>query len=80
MSDARPNPFDVDVTKMFPDFRFRPLDVEAVWAALRPATADGEPIIERRGERVVVATGHNRNGILLAPITAERVAELVGAG
>ena len=54
--------------------------VEEVWAALRPATADGEPIIERRGERLVVATGHNRNGILLAPITAERVAELVGAG
>jgi phasin family protein len=35
MSDARPNPFDFDVTKMFPDFRFRPLDVEAVWAAQR---------------------------------------------
>jgi len=54
--------------------------VEEVWAALRPATADGEPIIERRGERLVVATGHNRNGILLAPLTAQRVAELVDAG
>jgi glycine oxidase len=54
--------------------------VEEVWAALRPATADGQPIIERRGERLVVATGHNRNGILLAPLTAELVAGLLGAG
>jgi phasin family protein len=35
MSDARPNPFEFDVTKIFADFRFRPLDVEAVWAAQR---------------------------------------------
>jgi phasin family protein len=35
MADARPNPFDFDVTKIFADFRFRPFDVEAVWAAQR---------------------------------------------
>ena len=35
MADARPNPFDFDLTKMFADFRFRPFDVEAVWAAQR---------------------------------------------
>ena len=35
MSDARPNFFDFDVTKMFADFRFRPFDVEAMWAAQR---------------------------------------------
>ena len=35
MSDARPNPFDFDVTKIFADFRFRPFDVEAAWAAQR---------------------------------------------
>jgi phasin family protein len=35
MADARPNPFDFDVTKVFADFRFRPFDVEAVWAAQR---------------------------------------------
>jgi len=27
----------------------------------------------------VIATGHNRNGILLAPITAELVADIVAA-
>jgi phasin family protein len=35
MTDARPNFFDFDVTKMFADFRFRPFDVEALWAAQR---------------------------------------------
>ena len=35
MPEARPNPFDFDMTKMFSDFRFRPFDVEAVWAAQR---------------------------------------------
>ena len=35
MSDARPSFFDFDMTKMFSDFRFRPIDVEAVWAAQR---------------------------------------------
>src|SRR5438067_10343442 len=35
MADARPNFFDFDMTKMFSDFRFRPFDVEAVWAAQR---------------------------------------------
>src|SRR6266568_2269731 len=35
MADARPNFFDFDVTKMFADLRFRPFDVEAVWAAQR---------------------------------------------
>jgi phasin family protein len=35
MANARSNPFDFDVTKMFADFRFQPFDVEAVWAAQR---------------------------------------------
>ena len=35
MANARSNPFDFDVTKIFGDFRFHPFDVEAVWAAQR---------------------------------------------
>jgi phasin family protein len=35
MSDARTSFFDFDVTKMFADFRMRPFDVDAVWAAQR---------------------------------------------
>jgi glycine oxidase len=51
--------------------------VERVWAALRPATGDGRPVIGPVPgfPNLVVATGHNRNGILLAPVTAELVAE-----
>ncbi len=43
---------------------------------LRPATPDGWPAIGPRGgdPRLWVATGHFRNGILLAPWTARRVA------
>ena len=54
------------------------LVVEEIGAGLRPGTPGNVPVVERRG-RVVVATGHFRNGILLAPLTAERVvAELLG--
>lgn len=49
---------------------------EWLFAALRPATTDGLPVIARHGD-LVVAAGHNRNGILLAPVTAERVAALL---
>jgi phasin family protein len=35
MPDVRNPFFDFDVTKMFADFRLRPFDVEAVWAAQR---------------------------------------------
>ena len=48
-------------------------------AGLRPATPSGLPIIQRSAEHpaVVHATGHYRNGILLAPLTAQLVADLV---
>ena len=46
---------------------------------LRPATEDEMPIIGRsaRMPGLVYATGHYRNGILLAPLTARAVADLV---
>jgi glycine oxidase len=49
--------------------------VEAV-ASLRPGTPDDEPLIgDWNG--YIVATGHYRNGILLAPITADAIAALL---
>jgi glycine oxidase len=48
------------------------------WSNFRPYTSRGTPIIgptEIRG--LVLATGHHRNGILLAPITAEIVRALI---
>jgi len=53
--------------------------VRDVRVGLRPATADELPLIgwssTMRG--VCLATGHYRNGILLAPLTAKLVAEIV---
>lgn len=46
------------------------------WAGLRPATPDGLPAIGRLEDGLITATGHFRNGILLAPVTAEIVAAL----
>ena len=46
---------------------------------LRPATTDEMPIIGRSAKMsgLVYATGHYRNGVLLAPVTARAVANLV---
>ena len=49
--------------------------VEAV-ASLRPGTPDDGPLIGE-WEGLIVASGHFRNGILLAPITADAVAALL---
>jgi glycine oxidase len=46
----------------------------------RPGTPDNAPILGALREGVVVATGHFRHGILLAPVTAEAIAELVATG
>ena len=52
------------------------------WAGLRPGTPDELPILGRdpRIEGVYYATGHYRNGILLAPITARLMSELIVSG
>lgn len=49
------------------------------WAGLRPGTPDALPMIGRLGEwrGLSIATGHFRNGILLAPITGELIADLL---
>jgi glycine oxidase len=57
------------------------LEVEEVIAGLRPGTPDNAPILGRSevDPRIVWATGHYRNGVLLAPVTADIVvAELAG--
>jgi glycine oxidase len=48
------------------------------WAGLRPGTPDDLPILGPTDiAGVFVATGHFRNGILLAPVTAKIMADLV---
>lgn len=46
-------------------------------AGLRPMSPDGLPLIGRLSENVIVASGHGRNGILLAPITADAVSAVL---
>lgn len=57
------------------------LALSEVTAGLRPGSPDNSPIVgsltPSNDTGVVVATGHYRNGILLAPITAEAVVALV---
>lgn len=53
--------------------------LEEVRVGLRPATPDELPIVGPSATmpQVYFATGHYRNGVLLAPLTAELVADLV---
>ena len=52
---------------------------EAVRVGLRPGTPDDLPVVGRSAAApgLVHATGHYRNGVLLAPLTARLVADLV---
>ena len=55
--------------------------VVETWAGLRPATPDGRPYLgETALDGYVVATGHYRNGILLAPSSARLIAKAIVDG
>jgi glycine oxidase len=57
------------------------LVLDELSAGLRPATPDNVPVIGRGGpEGLYWATGHRRGGILLAPVTATLVADLLAGG
>lgn len=58
------------------------LPVESRWAGLRPGSGDGLPILGRLPgwENACVAAGHFRNGILLAPVTADALSRLILEG
>lgn len=63
--------------EIMPDFS--QLAIKEMWAGLRPRSADSLPILGAdpgiRG--LFHATGHYRNGILLAPVTGRLIADLV---
>jgi len=58
------------------------LEIDEAFAGLRPGTPDNAPIVgtDPVDERIVWATGHFRNGVLLCPITAELVADELTGG
>jgi glycine oxidase len=57
------------------------LEVEEITAGLRPGSPDNLPLIGRSGEDgLILACGHYRNGILLAPVTATIVLDALDGG
>jgi glycine oxidase len=57
------------------------LEIEELSVGLRPGTPDNGPAIGPASVRGLIwATGHYRNGILLAPLTAQLVADLLTGG
>ena len=55
-----------------------PAEIVETWCGLRPGTPDQLPIMGPTDiEGLLMATGHYRNGILLAPVTAKLIAEWI---
>ena len=54
------------------------LPVDEIWVGHRPGSRDDAPILGPGPlQGLFYATGHHRNGILLAPVTADAIARLV---
>ena len=57
------------------------LELTETAVGLRPGTPDNAPLLGPVGpEGLVAAAGHYRNGILLAPVTADAIVELLATG
>ncbi|MEM7712889.1 MAG: glycine oxidase ThiO, partial [Cyanobacteria bacterium P01_A01_bin.68] len=62
--------------RLYPQLKNYP--IEEFWWGFRPTTPDELPIFGNSWcKNLILATGHHRNGILLAPITAKLVADIV---
>jgi glycine oxidase len=54
------------------------LPIDEMWVGHRPGSRDDAPILgPGPAQGLIYATGHHRNGILLAPVTADTIATLV---
>jgi glycine oxidase len=54
------------------------LPIDEMWVGHRPGSRDDAPILGPAPlDGLIYATGHHRNGILLAPVTADTIAHLV---
>ena len=64
--------------ELVPDVR--ELAIVSTDAGFRPGTPDNAPLIGLAEEGLALATGHYRNGILLTPVTADAIADLLVSG
>ena len=57
------------------------LPIVETWTGLRPGSRDDAPILGPTPlEGLIMATGHHRNGILLAPITGQTICQFLLGG
>lgn len=57
------------------------LEFREVSTSVRPGSPDNAPIVGRAAtDGLIYASGHYRNGILLTPVTADGIAELIMSG
>ncbi|MEA5616698.1 glycine oxidase ThiO [Cronbergia sp. UHCC 0137] len=62
--------------RLYPTLQNYP--IQELWWGFRPATPDELPILgHSHCHNLTLATGHYRNGILLAPVTAALIADLI---
>ena len=63
--------------EILPDFAA--LEPAEAWAGLRPISLDLHPILglDPAEERLIYATGHSRNGVLMTPLTADCIGALL---
>jgi thiazole synthase len=62
--------------RLYPELQDWP--IQECWWGFRPSTPDELPILgASHCENLTLATGHYRNGILLAPVTAVLIADLI---
>jgi glycine oxidase len=65
--------------EIFPGIKSFP--ISSYWAGFRPHCEDGNPVLgATEVEGLFFATGHFRNGLLLAPITAKLLTDLILKG
>ncbi|MEA5577372.1 glycine oxidase ThiO [Anabaena sp. UHCC 0451] len=63
-------------TRLYPQLENYP--IAEMWWGFRPSTPDELPILgDSHCKNLTLATGHYRNGILLAPVTAALIADLI---
>jgi glycine oxidase len=57
------------------------LPIAEIWVGFRPGSRDDAPMLGPSGiDRLIIATGHHRNGILLTPVSAAVVSTYILTG
>jgi glycine oxidase len=65
-----------DAQSVLPELSESVLD--EICTGLRPGSPDNAPLVGDSGvDGLLFATGHYRNGVLLAPVTADGIAQLI---